>query len=248
MRIAICAANNVGLELSSFVCGLDHPVEFAITCKGDKKESKIYEEFRKRDVPCHRNIDINSKKFFNILKKENIDIVFLLWWPKIVKANIINLAKIGFVNLHPSLLPYNRGKHPYYWSIVEDTPAGVSIHFITEKIDDGSIISQKEIPANITTTGETLYDESIKEVIELFKKSYLKIISGNIKTVKQNNRESTFHLSKELNDHSEIHLDKQYSGREIIDIIRARSFPKRPSSFFYLDNKKYYINIKITEA
>ena len=248
MRVAVCAANNVGLELSSFICNLDHPVEFAITCKGDKRESEIYEKFRKRDIPCYRNIDINSEKFFSILKKESIDIVFLLWWPKIVKERIINQAKVGFVNLHPSLLPYNRGKHPYYWSIVENTPAGVSIHFITKKIDDGSIIAQKEIPTDITTTGETLYNRSIEEIINLFKEYYLKILSGNIKTTRQEDRESTFHLSKELDVHSEIHLDRQYSGREIIDIIRARSFSGRPSSFFHLDNKKYYINIKITES
>tara|TARA_E500000331_G_C17185110_1_gene682294 strand:- start:113 stop:859 length:747 start_codon:yes stop_codon:yes gene_type:complete len=248
VRIAVCAANNVGLELSSFICDLEHPVEFAITCKGDKREPEIYEKFRRSGILCYRNIDINSENFFSLLEKENIDIVFLLWWPKIVKENIIGQAKIGFVNLHPSLLPYNRGKHPYYWSIVENTPAGVSIHFITKNIDDGSIIAQREIPIDITTTGEDLYNKSIKEIINLFKEAYPKIISGNIESTGQKDKESTFHLSKELDIHSEIHLDRKYTGREIIDIIRARSFPGSPSSFFHLDDKKYYINIKITES
>jgi methionyl-tRNA formyltransferase len=247
VKIAVCAANYVGLELSSFMCGFDHPVEFAITCKGDKKEYEIYEEFRKSNIPCIRNVDINSEKFFNILKKENVDIVFLLWWPKIVKEKIINMAKIGFVNLHPSLLPYNRGKHPYYWSIVENTPAGVSIHFINEKIDEGEIISQKIIETDITTTGETLYKNSIEEIIKLFKETYPKIIENNFNTKTVESSNGTFHLSKQIKSHSEINLESLYPAGELIDIMRARSFTGKKSSFFYLDNKRYNINIQITE-
>jgi methionyl-tRNA formyltransferase len=145
-------------------------------------------------------------------------------------------------------LPYNRGKHPYYWSIVEETPAGVSIHFITKKIDDGSIIAQREIKKDITTTGEMLYEKSIYEIIDLFKNVYPEIMMGNIKSFKQKESNSTFHLSKELDLHSEIHLDKKYIAKDLINIIRARSFSGNPSSFFYIDDKKYYVNIKITES
>jgi methionyl-tRNA formyltransferase len=49
------------------------------------------------------------------------------------------------INLHISLLPYNRGSNPNVWSFLEDTPKGVTIHYIDEGIDTGDILFQKEI-------------------------------------------------------------------------------------------------------
>ena len=173
------------------------------------------------------------------MKDNSVDLVFLLWWPKIVKNNIIRAAKLGFINLHPSFLPYNRGKHPYYWSIVDDTPSGVTIHYITEGVDDGDIICQEEIKTDITTTSSSLYSESLTKIISLFKENYSKIIEQKIQPSRQNSELSTFHMGKELDDHSNIDLNRDYNALELINRIRARSFPGNPSSFFYLNGEKY---------
>ena len=155
---------------------------------------------------------------------------------------------MGFVNLHPSFLPYNRGKHPYYWSIVDNTPAGVTIHFITDKIDDGGILFQRRIKTDITTTATELYSKSIEEIISLFKENYVQMLDGHFKIQKQDEEQSTFHWGKEIKSHSKIKLDQEYKALDLLNIIRARNFPGNPSSFFHLNGKKYYVNIKITEA
>ena len=49
------------------------------------------------------------------------------------------------INIHISYLPWNRGADPNLWSFLEDTPKGVSIHYLTEKIDAGDILCQEEI-------------------------------------------------------------------------------------------------------
>ena len=49
------------------------------------------------------------------------------------------------VNLHISLLPWNRGADPNLWSFLENTPKGVTIHYIDEGLDTGAIIIQKEV-------------------------------------------------------------------------------------------------------
>lgn len=248
MKIVLCAANLVGYELVSYILEQKHQIEFAITHENDKYESKIFKLLQDNNVKTYRKLDINSQYFQNLLHKHSIDLVFLLWWSKIVKKETISLAKIGFVNLHPSLLPYNRGKHPYYWSIVDNTPAGVSIHYITEGIDDGNILCQRQIETNITTTGSELYNKSIVEIIDLFKQNYEKILEQSLTPIKQKQQDSTFHFAKEIHASSEIKLDKNYKAIDLINIIRARNFPNRPSSFFYLSGKKYYVNIQIRES
>jgi len=248
MKIAACVANSVGRDLALFLTEVGCNLEFVITCDNDPYEEEIHSIFSSHSVKCYRNIDINSDFFVEELKSNSIDLVFLLWWPKIVKQKSIGSVELGFINLHPSLLPFNRGKHPYYWSIVEGTPAGVSLHFIDAEIDKGNVLFQRKIDTPITTTGETLYDESIRCIIELFKDSYDDIINGNLNPKPQDSSRSTFHLGKHIEKHSEILLDKKYKALDLINIMRAKSFSGRPSSHFTLDGKKYYINIAIREA
>jgi|GEM_PF-27669 len=64
---------------------------------------------------------------------------------RIIKTNIIRLAGIGTVNLHPGYLPEVRGNNPYIWAILNDLPQGCTAHFIDEDIDTGPIIVRRKI-------------------------------------------------------------------------------------------------------
>ena len=63
----------------------------------------------------------------------------------IVAADIIEKLRGRIVNLHASFLPWNRGASPNFWSFVENTPKGVSIHFMDEGLDTGDLIAQEEL-------------------------------------------------------------------------------------------------------
>ena len=78
-----------------------------------------------------------------------------------------------------SYLPYNRGSHPNFWSFIDKTPKGVTIHEIDDKIDNGKIIFQKKFffKINHKITFKYTYDYLFKELEKLFKKNYKKILS-----------------------------------------------------------------------
>ena len=246
-NIAICAYGKVGKILSKFICSLDNSkdIKFVCTLSRDVHQKDISSFYSCNNIEVNSDLSVNTNLFRKKMIENKIDLVFLLWWPTIVKKDSIDLAKIGFVNLHPSMLPYNRGMHPYYWSIVEDTPAGVSIHFINSKIDEGEIIYQRKIEKDITMTGQSLYNEAEREIINLFVENYENIINTDYNLKKQNIEEGTFHLKKELDKHSHIELEKYYKAIDLINIMRGRSFKSGPSSFFYHEGKKYNINISI---
>tara|TARA_R110001592_G_scaffold140659_6_gene361716 strand:- start:926 stop:1165 length:240 start_codon:yes stop_codon:yes gene_type:complete len=65
---------------------------------------------------------------------------------------------------------------------------------------------------------------------------------------KQDYSRSTFHLGKDIDSHSMIDLERDYNALDLINILRARSFPGNPSSYFMYKGKKYYINITITDS
>ena len=76
---------------------------------------------------------------------ENIDLIISFGYRKIIDKKILLKLKRPIINLHMSLLPYNRGSHPNFWSFIDGTPKGITIHEISNGIDDGDIIFQKNL-------------------------------------------------------------------------------------------------------
>lgn len=250
IKIGICAAKEMGYVLTRCVLDAPYPIEFCATCSSDTTEYKerIVSLCSENSIHLLEDIDVNSPSFTAYLRESQIDLVLLLWWPSIVKEQAIKAVKIGWVNIHTSLLPFNRGMHPYYWAIVEDTPYGVTIHLIDDGIDSGPILFQQDIPIEITDTGDSLYKRMLDVCVQLFRESYPKLASLEFEAKNQDERLATFHRAAELDFHSHIDLNKDYQARDLINRIRARTFPGRPSTYFRDQGKKYWLRLEIEEA
>lgn len=72
----------------------------------------------------------------------------------ILKRAVLDAKPGRFINLHISLLPFNRGADPNAWSYLDGTPKGVTIHEIDEGVDTGAILVQQ--PVAIDESKETL--------------------------------------------------------------------------------------------
>ena len=176
------------------------------------------------------------------------DLGLSAWWPKILSKTIIKLPKNGFVNFHPSFLPYNRGKHYNFWALVERSPFGVSLNFIDSGIDTGDIVAQHRIAYNWTDTGASLYKKAQEHIQRLFCNTYPRIRRGKIRRVNQDLSKGSFHFARELDPASRIYLDKTYKARDILNLIRARTFPGYPACYFFDKKKKYEVRIEIIKV
>lgn len=128
---------------------------------------------------------------------KSFDYVVSYGYTHILKKNVIDACRAGIINLHISYLPWNRGMYPNFWSFVEDTKKGVSIHFIDEGIDTGDIIFQKEVVFDDEDTLQKTYYRLRQEIEKLFIKNWQNIVSGNYVRMKQMGTGS-FHLKKDL--------------------------------------------------
>ena len=152
----------------------------------EKKGYKV-DEFKKR---------ITLKK----IKKYNFVICF--GYRHLISKDIIIKLKKPIINLHISYLPYNRGSNPNFWSFMENTPSGVSIHEIDSGIDTGPVIFQKIIDFDLIKNQKRLTFNSTykilkKEVENLFVNKIDKILSGNYKKYSQRGIGS-FHKKSEI--------------------------------------------------
>ena len=79
------------------------------------------------------------------ITKTGYDFLISFSYRYIIRNNILNYFKDKAINLHISYLPWNKGADPNLWSILENTPQGVTIHQMDYKLDAGKILYQKEM-------------------------------------------------------------------------------------------------------
>jgi len=95
------------------------------------------------NIPYHV-VEHDSNECEELIKNYDLDVGIILG-ARILKKNIISGFNIGVINLHPGLIPQNRGLDNIKWAILKGFEQGVTIHFITEEIDFGPIIIQRKI-------------------------------------------------------------------------------------------------------
>ncbi len=138
-------------------------------------------------IPYHVVIH-NSQECEELIKKYDLDVGIILG-ARILKENIINAFKIGVLNMHPGMLPQNRGLDNLKWAILKGYKQGVSVHLISKEIDQGSLIVQREIEVfeddtlldiflRIQNLEQVLMIEALK-IVESGQREFLKVEEGN---------------------------------------------------------------------
>jgi methionyl-tRNA formyltransferase len=186
-----------------------------------------------------------SEKQIKIVKELNPEIILVVFWTFLLPDKFFNIPPKGCINFHLSYLPYNRGKKPNVWPIIDGSPAGVTMHYIDNDIDSGSIVAQSEVKVDIVDTGKTLYNKLLIEFMILFKNTWPGIKTGKIQPKKQKLEEGTFHWGKDFKQLDIIDLEKQYKAIELINLLRARTFPPHPSAFFIKNGRKVYVRVNL---
>ena len=158
------------------------------------KKTKIIKHLKKKNFVYFHGQKNLSKKLVSIY-----DIVISFGYKKIIKKNILQSLSRPPINLHISYLPYNKGAHPNFWSFIENTPKGVSIHEIDEKIDNGKIIFRKKIAFkdNKKLTFKKAYLILFTELEKLFIKNSYTIINKRYRSFRPKIY-GTFHNKKDL--------------------------------------------------
>ena len=163
----------------------------------------------------------------------------------VLDGNFLALFPKGCFNLHPSYLPYNRGAFANVWAIVDRTPAGVTFHLIDEGIDTGPIVAQKKVMIEPVDTGETLYRKLERAGVELFRETWPRVEAGTYELRWQDPGEGETHRRSDVERIDRIDLDREYRARDLIDILRARTFPPYKGAYFEVDGTKVYMELNL---
>ena len=137
--------------------------------------SKIYKI--KKKVFDFKNA-LSEKKIINELKKNNIDLICLAGFMKILSKNFIKNFRGKILNIHPSLLPKYKGLNTHEKAIKnKDKYSGCTVHFVNSKLDSGKIINQKKVRIKKFDTPKSLAKKILIQEHKLYPKAITKIFS-----------------------------------------------------------------------
>lgn len=139
------AFSNVVLES---LIAANHQVKLVVTPWYDNlKYKKLEFTCLKHSIRFSRCTKINSEETYKLVKAVKPDLCVITHFERLIKSPILELPRLGFINLHPSLLPWYRGMSPQHWPIIYgEKEAGVTVHYVDAGIDTGDIIVQERIP------------------------------------------------------------------------------------------------------
>jgi methionyl-tRNA formyltransferase len=151
------------------------------------------------------------------ITENNIELCISYRYRHIIKQNIIDESGDNIINLHISMLPWNRGSDPNLWSFLEGTPKGVTIHHVDAGVDTGDVIFQREVSFNKSDTLSSSYQKLNDNLINLFIEKWYYIKKRKYKRMKQDISEGNTHRMKHKEPHMHL-LEKDGWNTQVSSI------------------------------
>ena len=189
-----------------------------------EKELKIFQPQKVR----------NNQEFINEIKELNPDIICVVAYGKILPKEILEIPRLGCINVHASLLPKYRGAAPIQWAVLNgDKTTGITTMYMDEGMDTGDMILKEEVTIGEDETTGELWDRLSKLGGELLVKTLKDIENGTATRIKQEGEFSMAPmLSKEM---AKINWEEQ-SAAQIKNLVRGLN--PIMGAYTFLNDKK----------
>ena len=129
----------------------------------------------KKKVLNFKNKNLSEKKLISILKTNNINMICLAGFMKILSGNFIKKFKGKILNIHPSLLPKYKGLNTHERALNnKEKYSGCTVHFVNSRLDSGKIILQKKVKILKKETKTSLAKKILAQEHKLYPKAIIK--------------------------------------------------------------------------
>jgi len=184
-------------------------------------------------IPVFQPEKVRTPESVEFLKKYEPDLIVVAAFGQILPKEILDMPRLGCINIHASLLPKYRGAAPIQWAILNgDEEAGVTIMKMDVGLDTGDMISVRSIPIGREYTGGSLFDALSKLGAELLMDTIPSLVDGTAVFTPQDETKAT-----------KVGLIKKSMGEidfneDAADIDRkVRAFDPWPAAYTYLEGK-----------
>ena len=184
-------------------------------------------------IPVFSPVRVKRPEAVERLREEAPDLIVVAAFGQILSKEILDLPRLGCVNVHASLLPAYRGAAPIQWAVINgEEKSGVTIMQMDKGLDTGDILLQEEIPLASDETGESLYNKMARLGGELLVKALPMIEQGTLTPTKQDDSASCYApmLKKEMGN-----IDWSMPAVQIERLVRGLN--SWPGAYTFMNGK-----------
>ena len=186
------------------------------------------------DIPVYQPVKIRSEESVEYLKQYQADVFVVAAFGQILPKVILDMPRLGCVNVHGSLLPKYRGAAPIQWAVINgEKVSGNTTMLMGPGLDDGDMLLKSEIELAADETGGSLFDKLAIDGGKLAVKTIEALDRGEITPIPQDESKATHvgMISKEMGN-----VDWTKPADEIERLIRGLN--PWPSAFSFIDGKQ----------
>jgi methionyl-tRNA formyltransferase len=226
-RAVVFAYHNVGVRCLNVLLAHGVDVALVVTHHDNPKETIWFESVQKLaelyGIPVITPDDPNMPEVVERIRALQPDLFFSFYYRLMLKKELLDIPQRGALNMHGSLLPKYRGRVPVNWAIIRgETETGATLHYMTEKPDNGDIVAQQAVPILPDDTAHEVF-QKVTVAAEMALNNVLPaLLAGKAPALKQDLSKGAYFSGRKAEDGI---IDWSQSALEIHNLVRAVAPP-----------------------
>ena len=241
MKVVFMGTPDFAVETLKAIYEAGHEVILAVSQpdkpkgrSGKLQPTPVKEYAIEHDIPVYQPVKIRAEESVEYLRQFEADVFVVAAFGQILPKVILDMPRLGCVNVHGSLLPKYRGAAPIQWAVINgEKVTGNTTMLMGPGLDDGDMLLKSEVELAADETGGSLFDKLAIDGGKLAVKTIEALDKGEITPISQDESQATHvgMIKKEMGL-----VDWTKSAEEIERLIRGLN--PWPSAFSFIDGKQ----------
>lgn len=226
-RAVVFAYHNVGVRCLSVLLAHGVDVALVVTHLDNPKENIWFDSVAAlaalHGIPVITPDNPNTPEVIAQIRALQPDFYFSFYYREMLKKELLDIPKRGALNMHGSLLPKYRGRVPVNWAIIRgESETGSTLHYMTEKPDNGDIVAQQAVPILPNDSALQVF-QKVTVAAEMALNNVLPdLLAGRAVAVQQDLSKGGYFGGRKAEDGV---IDWSQSARDIHNLVRAVAPP-----------------------
>jgi methionyl-tRNA formyltransferase len=239
--IVVCAYHNVGYRCLEELIRQDADVALVFTHDDSPNEEIWFESVRelaeRQGIPVMTS-DINLRENVALLRELAPDLLLSFYYRTMIREEVLEIPKLGALNLHGSYLPKYRGRVPVNWAVINgESDTGATLHYMVQKPDAGDIVDQEKVAISFTDTAFDVFNKVTEAAVTVLSRSLAPLLEERAPRIPMDLSRGSYFGGRRPADGR---IDWHRSALEIYNLIRGVTHPY-PGAFTFLNGKKIVI-------
>jgi methionyl-tRNA formyltransferase len=223
----VFAYHNVGVRCLSVLLAHGVDVALVVTHRDNPKETiwfaSVAELAALHGIPVITPDNPNTPEVVEKIRALQPDFFFSFYYREMLKRELLEIPKRGALNMHGSLLPKYRGRVPVNWAIIKgEIETGSTLHYMTEKPDNGDIVAQQAVPILPNDTALEVFQKVTVAAEMALNNCLPDLLAGRAQAVKQDLSQGAYFGGRKAEDGV---IDWSQSAQDIHNLVRAVAPP-----------------------